>query len=147
MTLGTGFRRYINDTIMLFDSLLKPFLLYSSDFWVCFKLPLNNPIENLHMQFCKNVLGVQRCTTNYGVLSEIGREPIFLNAQKAMVKNWERIRNREANNLLISSYENAEDLNLEWIKRINSCLTEKGMQNFTLENRPFTKNVHKFFFE
>ena len=146
-TLGNGFRSYVNDTVMLFDSLIKPILLYSSDFWGCLKLPLNNPIENLHMQFCKNVLGVQRCTTNNGVLLEIGREPIILNAQKAMVKNWERIRNREANNLLLSSYKNAEDLNLEWIKRINSCLTEKGMQNFTLENRPFTKNVHKFFFE
>ena len=57
-SLGTGFNRYINDSIMLFDSLIKPILLYSSDFWGCLKLPQNNPIENLDMQFSKQVFGV-----------------------------------------------------------------------------------------
>ena len=43
----------IDKTIKLFDTLIKPILMYSSDFWGCLKLPANNPIENLHSRFCK----------------------------------------------------------------------------------------------
>ena len=37
--LGISFRENINDTIYLFDSLVKPILTYGSDFWGCLKLP------------------------------------------------------------------------------------------------------------
>ena len=66
--LGISFRDHVDDTIGLFDSLVKPILLYGSDFWGCLKQPKNNPIENLHMQFCRQILGVQRNATNSGVL-------------------------------------------------------------------------------
>ena len=66
--LGEHFRKDIVTTLYLSDSLVKPILLYASDYWGCLKLPRNNPIENLHMKFCKEVLGVQRQTTNVGVL-------------------------------------------------------------------------------
>ena len=49
--LGTCFKDYVADTVSLFESLVKPILLYWSDFWGCLKLPRNNPVENLHMQF------------------------------------------------------------------------------------------------
>ena len=65
--------------------------MYSSDFWGCLKLPANNPIGNLHSRFCKNILSVQKSTTNVGVLLELGRIPILMTAQKASIKNWERI--------------------------------------------------------
>ena len=29
---------------------LEPILLYASDFWGCLKIPINNPIENFHME-------------------------------------------------------------------------------------------------
>ena len=51
--LGVCFKDYLDDTISLFDALIKPILLYGSDFWGCLKGPKNNPIENLHMQFCR----------------------------------------------------------------------------------------------
>ena len=56
--LGTLFNDYIDDTISIFDSMIKPILLYGSDFWGCIKCPKNNPIENLHTQFCRQILGV-----------------------------------------------------------------------------------------
>ena len=66
---------YPSTTLHLFDTLIKPILLYNSDYWGCLKLPKNNPIENMHMRFCKEILGVQRQTTNVGVLLELGRIP------------------------------------------------------------------------
>ena len=42
--LGAFFKQNVNTTISLFDSMIKPILLYASDFWGCLKLPKNNPI-------------------------------------------------------------------------------------------------------
>ena len=69
-----------------------PVICFPSDFWGCLKLPKNNPIENLHMMMCKQVLGVQKQTTNIGVLLELGRILLGIWALKFAVKNWERIR-------------------------------------------------------
>ena len=41
---------------------------------------------------CKQLLGVQKQTTNIGVLLELGSVPMQLFAVKLAIKNWERIR-------------------------------------------------------
>ena len=43
--MGFHFRKHINITLHLFDTLVKPILLYNSDFWGCLKIPANNPIK------------------------------------------------------------------------------------------------------
>ena len=63
-----------------------------SDFWGCRKLPKANPIENLHMMICKQLLGVQKQTTNIGVLLELGRVPLCIYAVKLAIKNRKRIK-------------------------------------------------------
>ena len=84
--MGHHFRLYPCTTISLFDSLIKPILLYSSDFWGCLKLPKNNPIENLYMTFCKAILGVQKQTSNIGSLLELGAVPIMFFGVKNCLK-------------------------------------------------------------
>ena len=88
--LGVDFRKHI-ETTCLFDALVKPILLYASDFWGCLKLPKLNSIENLHIKFCKELLGFQIQTTNLGVLLELGRNPICIYGKKNTAKYWERI--------------------------------------------------------
>ena len=104
--LGVSFRDHVDDTIGLFDCLVKPILLYRSDFWGCLKLP-KNPIEILHMQFCRQILGVQRNTTNNGVSLELGCTPLVLEARELSIKNWGRIKKGEGNFLINESYANA----------------------------------------
>ena len=84
--LGNLFRQDIPTTIHLFDSLVKPILLYASDFWGCLKLPKNNPVETLHIKFCKELLGVQIQTTNLAVLLELGRLPLYIYERKTQQK-------------------------------------------------------------
>ena len=43
------------------------------------------------MNVCKDLLGVQKQTTNTGVLLELGKWPMSLNAKKICINNWERI--------------------------------------------------------
>ena len=95
-------------SVKLFKALVEPILLYASDFWGILKLPQNNPIENVHLSFCKQLLGVQKQTTNIGVLLELRQIPLNLFAKKNTTKNWVRIvNNTKCNNMIIKSLENA----------------------------------------
>ena len=50
-----------NLTIKLFDSLVKPVLLYASDFWGRFEFASSHkrPLEKLNTTLCKYLLGVK----------------------------------------------------------------------------------------
>ena len=114
-------------TLRLFNALIKPILLYSSDYWGCLKMPNNNPIENVHMRFCKDILGVQKQTTNVGVLLELGEIPISIFAKKQCIKNFHRIHFiKNANSIVLSSLSNP--LNKEtWLNPIKTCLDKIGI--------------------
>ena len=76
--MGISFHTYPQESLLLFDSLIKPILLYGSDFWGCLPAPKNNPIEKMQLMFCKHMLGVHKNTTTEGVLFELGRLPLQL---------------------------------------------------------------------
>ena len=130
--LGLSFNQDVCMTLTLIDSLIKPILLYASDFWGSLKLPQNNPIENLHMMMLKQLLGVQKQTSNTGTLLELGRTPLKLSAIKFAIKNWERIRIGMGNEILIGSYKDGD---ISWDANIKRLLELNGMQNF-YENEP-----------
>ena len=146
--LGVSFNQDIVTTLSLVDTLIKPILLYASDFWGCLRLPKSNPIENLHMMICKQLLGVQKQTTNAGVLLELGRVPLNLFAIKFAIKNWERIKHGHANSFLLASYEDCIEYNLPWTMNIKSILETNGMLNFYINdyiNKP--PFIHKNIFQ
>ena len=114
--------------------MIKPILLYGSDFWGCLKMPRNNPIENLYMQFCRQILGVQKNTTTAGVLLELGCTPLMLEARRLSLKNWERIKNGDGNILVNHSLKNSSEKELDWHHTICTLLSEHGMQYRITEN-------------
>ena len=67
--------------------MVKPILLYLSDFWGSLKLPKINPVEKTHIMFCKQLLGVQKQTSTQGVLLELGMTPLLPYAIKTAIKN------------------------------------------------------------
>ena len=141
--LGEHFRKDIVLTIYLFEMLVKPILLYGSDYWGCLKLPHNNPIENLYMKFCKDLLGVQKQTTNAGVLLELGKTPLCIQAKKLCIKNWERIVvHKKANLVLEISYEWAEITNVSWALKVKNYLEKIGFLDNFLTKQP-QNLVHK----
>ena len=131
--LGRSFNQDIPMVLNLIDFLIKPILLYASDFWGCLKLPRNNPVENLHMMMCKQLIGVQKQTTNSGVLLELGRIPLNILAAKHASKNWERIRLGSGNDLLIDVYKEGAEC---WDLSIKHLLEVNGMLNFYVETPP-----------
>ena len=87
------------------------------------------------MRICKQILGVQKQTTNVGVLLEIGRIPLGIWAAKFSVKNWERIRLGSGNEILIEIFKEGD---LCWDLSIKSLLEKNGMLNFYIDN-PITE--------
>ena len=141
--LGVSFNQHIPTTLFLVESLIKPIILYCSDFWGCINLPRSlsfedlykyncktNPVEKLFSSICKQILGVQKQTPNTGVLLEMGQVPIHHFSVKFSVKNWERIKKGQANKLLISAYNESETLNLPWTNGIKRLLNSVGMSTF-----------------
>ena len=141
--MGIYFRLHPLTTISLFDSLVKPILLYSSDFWACLKLPKNNPIDNMHMTFCKALLGVQKQTSNIGTLLELGAVPIMFFGIKNCLKNWYRIHKKgEANSLLLKVHQMATQHGLPW-----QILTKHTLDSIGIESEGDIENIQKDVFE
>ena len=57
----------------IFDSLVVPILCYGSEVW---GYEYHREIGQVHVNFCKLVLGVGKYASNSSVLSECGRLPI-----------------------------------------------------------------------
>ena len=146
-SLGDAFNRNVTLTLKLIDILVKPILLYASDFWGCLNTPKNNPISNCQQMMLKSILGVHKTTTNIGVLLELGQVPIMFYGIKASIKNWERIKSKQVNPLLYNSYSYAITNNLQWTSNIKSTLDLNGMSNFYInaydDKPPF---IHKKLF-
>ena len=70
-------------SMKLFDTLIKPIITYGSEIWISdYKINLasvdNLPIENFQHKMLKQVLGVNRYTSNLAVRLECCRYPINL---------------------------------------------------------------------
>ena len=120
--LGPHFHTNIKNTIHIFNYMVKPILLYCSDFWGCLKHPKNNPIEKLHLSFCKQLLGVRKQTNTTGVLLELGTVPIIFHAIKATIRNWERICKQDCTKLLTATHTKALTENLPWVNTSKTSL-------------------------
>ena len=69
--MGNFFRKKTLATVKLFGSLTERILLYARDFWRILKMPQNNPIENGMTSFCKQLIGMQKQTSNAGFLLKL----------------------------------------------------------------------------
>ena len=85
----------------VFDKMILPIALYNSEIWgtMCFPVndknpdifdvtPQKNPVEDLQIRFGKRLLSVNDKTSNWAVLSELGRYPTISLIVDRMVKFW-----------------------------------------------------------
>lgn len=102
---------------------------------------VQDPVEKLHMKFCKRILGVNNKTSNLGVYSELGRSPLYIDQiiqtvkfyyhiqmdhNKLLSKFWNNIPEKDLprNNLktFISKLSNIVDINIVGSARIKDTL-------------------------
>jgi exonuclease III len=112
----------------LVDVLIKPILLYGSEIW-CGTATTIKPIEAIHTQFCKNLLGVHKSTSTSAVLGELGRMPIQTDAEFNVIKYWLHIYHTTNNNLLrdvMLDIKSQPVQSKSWSKSVLSILDKYG---------------------
>jgi hypothetical protein len=104
----------VNAQFKLFDTMIKPILLYGSEIWgaymykfannigslECMLRNVNVLIEKLHSKFCKLVLHVHRTASNYGVRCDLGRYPLFISIVCRVLKYYMNVSNRKDDSLV-----------------------------------------------
>ena len=69
--------------VSLFDCYIGGIFSYASEIWGTHK---GNNVEKPHLEFCKQMHGVKRCTSNMAVYAELGRVPLTYNRLYSLIK-------------------------------------------------------------
>ena len=94
--------------LKLFDSLIKPISLYGCEIWgYHISQTPNNPISKFINKFYRTLLGVPKYASTLGVHVELGRFPIDVNTNLAMIKYWFRLICLPENKLVSRCYWNS----------------------------------------
>ena len=115
--------------LKLFDSLVKPVLLYGCDIWGSAASNPKNSIDKFVNKFYRTLLGVPHNTSTAGLHAELGRFPINVTIQQTMLKYWFRIITLPTNRLAAHCYWSLLDLNPvndPWINTIQSIINSSG---------------------
>ena len=88
----------------MFDTLILPILTYGYEVW---GYENTKQLEKLHLQFCRNILGVRTTTQNTMTYGELGRIPIDICIKSSIVNFW---------NILISKFETRINLVVFYIR-------------------------------
>ena len=78
----------------MFDTLILPILTYGYELWV---YENTKQLEKLHLQFCRNILGVRTTTPNFMTYGELSRTPIDICIKLRIVNFWNRLISNEKN--------------------------------------------------
>ena len=149
----------IRTSLHIFDHTVKPILLYGSEIWGTFnpssakfrngisfdKIFNNIEPEKLHLKFAKFVLGVHRKSSNFAVMSELGRFPYYIDIVKASLKYWHRLENVDKNSLLSDALECSKSLsqtNNSWYNTIQQYSNILGVPlNSFIQMKPASFNT------
>ena len=133
----------------LFDTLITPILNYNCEVWNQIskhkieaisnkeyrleKLYFDTPGEKLHLQFCRNILGVSYKTSVAATLGELGCYPLMIKSFSQMIKYWHHIKPQVDSSTLIhkavSFMERRENLGqYTWLSTIKFIRFYCGMQ-------------------
>ena len=115
--------------LKLFDSLIKPILLYGADVWGPQISHPNNKISKFVNKFYKTVLGVPRYTSTTGIHIELGRFPIDVNVHNSMLKYWARLITLPSSRLVSHCYWSVFDTlgcSDPWVNSIKNIIFSTG---------------------
>ena len=139
----------------LFDKTVKPVCLYGSDIWTCLNVPQNNTcddfiesflkktqIDKVSTSFCKWLLGVHKYSSNFGVLGELGRHSLCIDALKSVIQYWKKLQTkRTQKSLLHDCLCESEIIDVmggksfkSWIRQICSLFGIENVLNISNHN-------------
>ena len=138
-------RLAVKKAIQLFDSLIRPIMLYACEFWLPFMLPTkcfeskNNLLkfweklgaEVLNQKVCRMILSVHKRTSRLAVLGELGRYPIFIPALKLCLKYESQLSRSDPNSMINRAWLEMKQLPLidTYYKRVSNIKSLLNIDN------------------
>ena len=110
----------VNVIFDLFDTLIKPILLYACEVW---GITMGNDIEQLHLSFMKTVLGVKSSTNTCLIYTETGRFPLYICIYKQIIKYWLKLTSTSEHRFIVIAYHENPS---EWSLFVKKILYENG---------------------
>ena len=113
----------------LFDSQVKPMLIYASEVWGLTSQETFQTIEKVHMYACKRMLGVTPRTPNTLIQGELNRYPLSIDAKLRAVKYWGKLTQLDSTRIPRQAYERElKEKNKpgNWAEGIKQLLTTNG---------------------
>ena len=147
--------------IKLFDSLIKPILLYGCQViaphnldvrklseYNCrfndtayFNIFKNSLYEKFHIKYLKWCCGVHKKSSNIGIWGDTGRFPLIFNAIKLAIDYHERIKLCDDNTLVKKALAEQIDLNLDWYANIAKLTAKFGIGKFKRLSTNINQNL------
>ena len=132
----------------LFEICIKPILLYGSPTWghdiIDNNRWDNTPTEQLHLKFCKRILGVNKFSSNAACRAELGEFPLLTDIQENLIKYWYRISDLPDNNITKQAFQEQKELNLHWFSTVKNIVTKNtaSLSSATPQKLPPSKIKH-----
>lgn len=113
----------------LFDALVSPILLYSSEVWGYENV---NVLEKVHLQFCRKILKLRKSTPKYMVYGETGRMPLQITIKTKMIMFWHKLiscREKLSSQMytLIFKLHEKGIVEVNWLTTIRNILNQIGL--------------------
>ena len=147
--------------VILFDSLIKPILLYGCQVLCphsrtvrklvtnpesdCVELFTNDQYEGFHLKFMKWSLGVHRKSSNIGTWGESGRLPIAIDAIKLSIDYFGRVKELSNDSLVYKAFCEQRDLELDWYKSNNTLINNFSEGTSQRQSINIYKNIRERF--
>ena len=88
----------------------------------------NFPCEKLNIKFSKFILGVHKKSSNFAVLGELGRYPLYITIINTILKYLNRIKELDHDSLLYQSFPESKSIwqsgKESWFSNVSKILKE-----------------------
>ena len=130
--------KHINTYLHIFESQVRPIILYACEAWAdtlkddksLLENIQRNSIEKFHISVLKQILGVHKKTSNIAVLVETGIHPLSLTSKMQAIKYFLRLPSIDKNKLLHTYHESQKIEKLgTFTKFITNSLDKIGMSS------------------
>ena len=132
---------YVSITTMLqvFETTIKPILLYGSEIWG-HQSKNDNKIERVQTMFGKHILGVHRKSINAAILGELGLRKLKTDMQINALKFYDYLEQNKNDLIKDSLIENRSN-NTPWYRNIRTLIDELHFDLNILFNKNPCKDV------
>ena len=147
--------------LQLFDTLVSPIITYGSEVWFPFNQPNNfnwsdqftnylsskQTAENVHIKFCRSLLGVHNKTMKVPVLGELGRFPMAIHIISQVISFWVHITEAKEDSYLYLAYQdmiNCQSGSGTWINFVKNTLNGIGFNHVWYNQSTLSKSRLKY---